>query len=108
MTIDAPKPKKDKQSLLLRIERTGHDIDQIEKQLCSYRYEPRTLESYKKFEVLKSRLEHMHEDNRTLWGNLQRNMDVKEAEYRKVRSHLLDFNDLQFGVSVYMQEVRGL
>ncbi len=100
--------RKGKQDVIYRIERTRRDLLQIREQLCSYRCEPKTLETHKMLEDLKLKLEELGTNNLEIMGNIRSCSSGALAQFGNIKSHFEALKELQTGVASYRQELRGI
>ncbi len=88
-----------------RIERTRCELRQIREQLCSYRYEPKTIKSHKMFEALLQKVEELKTTNIALLANMRSSSAQTCMQFGNLESHFEALKELQMGIEAYRQEI---
>lgn len=91
---------------VLRLERNNRDIFQLNRMLCCYRCEPRTYERYEELIALKSRLTQLRKSNLEMIAAITKGEDQPKGRLGRIRTQLLEFNELQRRVVDYRNPVR--
>ncbi|MCK0145830.1 hypothetical protein MWU78_09260 [Arenibacter sp. F26102] len=91
---------------ILKLERTNNDLQQLEKKMTSYVYEPNTYTLFIKSETLRQTLESLKNTNAELIKALKREKDLKIELFEKTMAQVRSYLELQNSVEEYCNLLR--
>ena len=97
----------EKNTLVLRLERTQRDVGQLKSKLSSYICEPRTYLLFENMQNLKSRLEQLASTNREIIQALKEHKRSIGDSMENVMQLFTEFQDLQQRVDDYVRGMRN-
>jgi chromosome segregation ATPase len=97
----------EKNALVLRLERTQLDLQQLRGQLDSYRCEPRTYGLFETIESLRRGMDRLSRSNLETIETLREQKKTVEDYFEKAKHQFLEFNQLQSRVEDYRTKCLG-
>ena len=91
---------------VMRLVRNNNDIYQLNRMLCCYLCEPRTYERYEEFTELKMGLQKLLNSNLQMIAAITNGEDPPKGRLGRIRTQLLEFNELQRRVVDYRNPAR--
>ncbi|RKN81215.1 hypothetical protein [Ulvibacterium marinum] len=97
----------EKNTLVLKLERSQQDVGQLRNKLNSYICEPKTYSLFERMEALKNGLDTLSNTNREIILSVRQRKKHTVDFVDRVRQQFIAFNELQRGVEEYMQGLRS-
>ena len=98
-----PNSFKDKQELLVRVERNNRMVQRLSQKLNSYTYEPKCPQQFEKFYELKRSIQTFTEHHQQVVSKIQqRKTDLKDINNKEVEQHLDNFKKLENAIASYL------
>ncbi|WP_149275825.1 hypothetical protein [Pareuzebyella sediminis] len=94
-------PEDEKGALLIRLERTQEDLEQLQAKLRSYRYEPKTYSLFERFDKLRRALEALSHANREIISAIREHRRTIDDYAERALKQIHDFHRLHKGVEEY-------
>lgn len=96
-----PSYENEKGALLVRLERTQEDLEQLQAKLNSYRYEPKTYSLFERIDRLKRALEALSHANREIISAISEHRRTIDDYAERVIKQIHEFHRLHAGVEEY-------
>ncbi|WP_437395401.1 hypothetical protein [Flagellimonas lutimaris] len=94
---------RDKQELLVRVERNNRMVQCLSQKLSSYTYEPKCPQRFEKFYELKRSIQNYTKEHQQIVSKIQqRKADLKDANDKEVEQHLNHFKKLENDIASYL------
>jgi len=94
---------RDKQELLVRVERNNKMVQRLSQKLNSYTCEPQCPQQFEKFYELKRSIQNYTKHHHRIVSKIQqRKTDLKEANNKEVEQHLKHFKKLENDIASYL------
>lgn len=97
----------EKNTLVLKLERSQQDVGQLRNKLNSYICEPKTYSLFERMEALKNGLDTLSNTNREIILSVRQRKKHTVDFVDRVRQQFIAFNELQRGVEEYMQGLQS-
>lgn len=93
--------------LVIQLERSLMDVDQLSSKLNSYSCEPQTYNHFERRETLKNGLESFRKTNKEIIDSLKGHKESVKGYVEKVKEQYANFNELRQGVEEYLGLVQS-
>jgi chromosome segregation ATPase len=97
----------EKNALVLRLERTQEDLNQLRGQLSSYRCEPRTHGLFEYIESLKRGMDRLSHTNNEVINSLKEQKKAVGDYFEEAKQQFSEFNRLKSKVEDYRTKCLG-
>lgn len=97
----------EKNTLVLKLERSQQDVGQLRNKLNSYVCEPKTYSLFERVEALKNGLDTLSHTNREIILSIREHKRNMGDYVDRVRQQFSAFNELQRDVEEYMRGLRS-
>jgi hypothetical protein len=97
----------EKNTLVLKLERSQQDVGQLRNKLNSYVCEPKTYSLFERIEALKNGLDTLSNTNKEIILSIRGHKKTMGDYVDRVRQQFVAFNELQRGVEEYMRGLRS-
>ena len=102
--IKQPSLESEKGALLVRLERTQEDLEQLQAKLRSYRYEPKTYSLFERANRLRKALEALSIANREIISAIREHRRTIDDYAERALKQIDDFHQLHQGVEEYRSQ----
>ncbi len=94
---------KDKQELMVRVERNNKMVQRLSEKLNSYTYEPKCPQQFDKFYELKRSIKNFTKHHQQVMSKMkQRKLDLTDTNSKEVEQHLNHFKKLESDIASYI------